>query len=60
MAYSLELQAKIDHGRRMAKLYAITDPLWKAIAAGRNQEVARLQGQLSSLLAKDSSNGRES
>jgi predicted alpha-1,6-mannanase (GH76 family) len=40
-------------GRRMAKLYRLTDPLWKAIALGRKQEAAKLQQDLAQLVARD-------
>lgn len=50
-------QQKMADGKRKAALYKITDPLWKAIAAGHKQEVFRLQEQLRALVDKDKANG---
>lgn len=45
--------AAIREGKRKAALYHVTDPLWRAIAVGNSQEVARLQAKLSDVVKRD-------
>jgi len=58
LGMTVEHQQLAQAGRRMARLYAIADPLWIAIDRGRSQEVARLMQDLNTLVEKDRQ-GRE-
>lgn len=49
---TLEHANKLVEGRRRAAFDAIADPLWRAINAGRDAEVARLQGELARLIER--------
>lgn len=48
-----EHQQRAQAGRRMARLYAITDPLWRAIHSGHTHEATLLMAALRMLVEKD-------
>jgi hypothetical protein len=51
--YNPSSAERIRKGKRMAALYRITDPLWKAIAARRFDDVERLKKELKALMETD-------
>ena len=53
LGITVEHQQHAITGRRMARLYAITDPLWHAIAHQHSQEIARLMIDLKALIEQD-------
>ena len=47
-----EQHQRMQLGKRRAAFDSIADPLWRAIARGHSQEVARLQDELRRLIAR--------